>query len=109
MTQIKGIKLTTGDELVAKVVAENDNGSLTVQDALMMIMQVVPKTKENPEGGMVCQFYPWTIINEGDITIRAAGIAAHYPVPRDVEQSYTQNTSGLQIVSGAAAKQILQG
>jgi len=107
--QIKGIKLTTGDELVAKVVSENPDGTLTVQDPLMMVMQIVPKSKENPEGGMVCQFYPWTIINEGDIVLQTAGIMAHYAVPRDVEQSYNQNTSGLQIVSGAAAQQILHG
>ena len=107
--QIKGIKLTTGDELVAKVVAENPDGTLVVQDPLMMVMQIVPKSKDNPEGGMVCQFYPWTIINEGNITLQPAGIMAHYPVPKDVEQSYTQNTSGLQIVSGAAAQQILHG
>lgn len=100
--QIKGIKLTTGDELVAKVLAENADGSLVVEDALMLAMQM---TKD----GMVCNFYPWTIINEGNITLQAIGIMAHYPVPKDVEQSYTQNTSSLQIVSGAAAKQILHG
>ena len=48
-------------------------------------------------------------IAEGDIVLQAAGIMAHYAVPADVEQSYYQNTSGLQIVSGAAAQQILQG
>jgi len=107
--QIKGIKLTTGDELVAQVVSENADGSLTVHDPLMMVMNVVPKSKDNPEGGLVCNFYPWTIIAEGDIVLQAAGIMAHYPVPKDVEASYYQNTSGLQIVSGAAAHQILQG
>lgn len=107
--QIQGIKLTTGDELVAQIVYENPDGSLTVRDPLMMVMTIVPKTKEQPEGGMVCNFYPWTIINEGDIVLRSAGIMANYPVPKDVESSYFQNTSGLQIVSGAAANQILHG
>lgn len=102
--QIKGIKLTTGDELVAKVTTENPDGSLVVQDALMIIMQ--PDAKN---GGMVCNFYPWTIINENDITIQSVGIIAHYTVPKDVEAAYTQNTSGLQVVSGAAASQILHG
>lgn len=107
--QIKGIKLTTGDELVAKVISENSDGTITVRDPLMMVMQIVPKSKENPEGGMVCQFFPWTIINEGDIVLQAAGVMAHYAVPKDVETNYNQNTSGLQIVSGAAAQQILHG
>lgn len=100
--QIKGIKLTTGDELVAKVTSENPDGSLTVEDALMLVMNM-------SKDGLVCNFYPWTIINEGEIVLQAAGIMAHYPVPKDVEQSYTQNTSNLQIVSGTAAQQILHG
>lgn len=107
--QIKGIKLTTGDELVAQVVGERADGSLEVRDPLMMVMSVVPKTAEDPHGGFACKFYPWTIISEGDIVINATAIAAHYPVPKDVEANYYQNTSGLQIVSGVAAKQILQG
>lgn len=107
--QIQGIKLTTGDELVAQLVDTMTDGSLIVRDPLMMVMNIVPKSKDNPEGGMVCNFYPWTIIAEGDIIIRATAIAANYPVPKDVEQSYYQNTSGLQIVSGAAANQILHG
>lgn len=102
--RIKGIKLTTGDELVAKVVIENADGTLVVQDPLMIIMSPDPKN-----GGMVCNFYPWTIINEGDITLQMVGIMAHYTVPKDVEAAYTQNTSGLQVVSGAAAQQILHG
>lgn len=107
--QIQGIKLTTGDELVAMVIEQNDAGDLLVSDPLQMVMNIVPKSKENPEGGMVCNFYPWTIINEGDIWLKAAGIMAHFPVPGDVEKSYYQNTSNLQIVSGAAANQILHG
>jgi len=102
---IKGIKLTTGDELVANVLKENEDGSLLIQNPLMIIMQPDPK-----QGGMVCQFYPWTIINEGDILLQAVGICAHYTVPADVEATYTQNTSSLQVVSGAAAaSQILHG
>jgi len=106
--QIKAFKLTTGDEIVAKVLAEQD-GSFVIQDALMMVVQMAPKSKEHPEGGMFCQFYPWTIINEGSINLQAIGVLAHYNVPADVERSYTQNVSGLTIVSGAAASQILNG
>lgn len=102
---IKGIKLTTGDELVANVLAENADGSLLVENPLMIIMQ--PDVKQ---GGMVCTFYPWTIINKGDILIQGVGVVAHYTVPSDVEVTYMQNTSNLQIVSGAAAAtQILHG
>lgn len=102
---VQGIKLSTGDELVAEIREIHEDGSLTVREALMMIMQ----PSGEPNGGMMCNFYPWTIINAEDIKIRANQIVANYNVPGDVEQSYIQNTSGLQIVSGAAAQQILHG
>lgn len=106
---IKGIRLITGDELVAKVVQENPDGSIVISDALLMSMQIVQKSKDNPDGGLVCNFYPWTIINSGDITLQPQGFMAHYDVPADVERSYIQNTSNLAIVDGAAASQILHG
>lgn len=102
--KIQGIKLATGDELVAEIIEIHADGALTVREPLMMLMQTNPE-----DGGLVCNFYPWTIINAENITIRAIGIVAAYNVPADVEQSYIQNTSGLQIVSGAAAQQILHG
>lgn len=107
--QIKAIRIITGDELVANVVQENPDGSVVVRDALLMVMNMQPPTKENPQGNMVCNFYPWSIINEGDIKITAAGIIACYPVPKEVEASYTQNTSNIMIADGATAKSILHG
>lgn len=102
---IKGIKLTTGDELVAQVVQELSDGALIIRDPLMIVMTVVPKSKDNPEGRFV--FYPWTIINQGDIKLRPVGIMAHYPVSKDVETSYQQNVSCTH--SGAGVAQILYG
>lgn len=98
---IQGIKLMTGEELVAEVEFVDPRGVVTVKNPLLLRMSM---GKE----GMVCNFFPWTIIAEGGIHIEGHGILARYDVPGDVEKGYYQNTSGLQIVS-AMPPQILQG
>lgn len=98
MNKIQGIKLVTGEELVAKV--KIDNGCVFVTDPLVLMVGKGPN-------GLVVNFMPWTIIAEGAIQLEAHGIVARYSVPKEVEDNYIQNTTGLQIVS--ATPQILQG
>ena len=98
MSKIQGIKLVTGEELVATVEAEH--GSVYVINPLVLMVGTGPN-------GLVVNFMPWTIIANGRIHIEPHGIVARYNVPKDVEDSYIQNTTGLQIVS--TTPQILQG
>jgi hypothetical protein len=88
---IQGIKLVTGEELVAKISRITDD-FLVVDDALVLLIQQDPK-------GLTCNFFPWTIIAEGSIYINRDTVVANYPVPQEVQDSYLQNTIGLQIVS----------
>ena len=97
---IQGIKLVTGEELVAKVGSVTSNGQVFVTDPLILQVSQGPK-------GLVVNFFPWTIIADGEIKIESHAIVARFPIPKDVQNSYIQNTTGLQIVS--AAPQILKG
>lgn len=99
---IQGIKLVTGEELVAKVIFNQGDGCVCVEDPLVLMMG------RGKDGGIVVNFMPWTIIAQGTITLEAHGILARYSVPKDVEDSYIQNTTGLQIVSSPPS-QILKG
>lgn len=91
----------TGEELVTKV-----NGvfpdHVVIEDPLVLIMQ-------QGKNGITINFMPWTIIAEGPINVENSGIVARYAVPQEVSNNYIQNTTGLQIVSGAQAPQILKG
>jgi hypothetical protein len=98
---IQGIKLVTGEELVANVIETDHVGRVLVKDPLVLRMS------QGPQGLMV-NFFPWTIIAEGKIPLEAHSIVARFDVPKDVEDNYIQNTTGLQIVSSAPS-QILQG
>lgn len=103
MATYQGIKLVTGEELVAKVMFVTPEGECTVSKPLVLHVSTGPQ-------GLVVNFYPWTIIAEGDdIRIEAHAIVARYSIPKEVEANYIQNTSGLQIVSAANAPQILKG
>jgi len=97
---VQGIKLVTGQELVAEVV--NDVvGGVELKNPLLLM--VAPG-----KDGLAVNFFPWTIIAEGNITVNSHAIVARYDVPSDVEAAYIQNTSGIQIVSGMPS-QLLQG
>jgi hypothetical protein len=96
---IQGIKLVTGEEIVATVLHTHDD-QVFVKDALVLRVASGPN-------GLVINFFPWTIIADGQIPINNSAIVSRFPVPKDVENSYIQNTTGLQIVS--ATPQILHG
>lgn len=99
---IQGIKLVTGEELVAQVLEDQSHaGRIFVKDPLVL------RVARGPQG-LEVNFFPWTIIADGKIPLELHAIVARYDVPKDVEDSYIQNTTGLQIVSSAPS-QILQG
>ncbi len=92
----------TGEELVAKVSFVTPEGQCTVTDPLVLRVTTGPQ-------GLVVNFFPWTIIAEGEMSIEAHAIVARFPVPKEVEENYIQNTTGLQIVSGGKTPQLLKG
>ena len=99
---IQGIKLVTGEELVANVEAGGVRGYCIVTDPLVLRVSTGPS-------GLVVNFFPWTLLAEGEIRIEGPAIMARFSVPEDVINSYIQNTTGLQIVSAGGAPSILNG
>lgn len=89
--EIQGIKLVNGEEIVAKVTFVTDT-TLTVEDPLVMVVHQDSK-------GLTCNFFPWTIIADGKLPINRDLVVSNYPVPKEVQDSYLQNTTGIQIVS----------
>lgn len=102
MSDIQALKLVTGEELVATVINTTAAGKCTVKNPLLLRVSSGPN-------GITVNFFPWTIIAEGEIDIESHAIVARYPVPKEVEDNYIQNTTGLQIVSGNQTSQILHG
>jgi hypothetical protein len=102
---IKGFKLATGQEIIAEVLPTRG----TPHDPLVTRVLRHPlglRVTAGPDG-MLCDFSPWTIIADGDIALNRALVVAEYDVPKDVQDAYLGNVTGLQIVSGGA--QILHG
>jgi hypothetical protein len=100
MSSIQGIKLVTGEELVTEVVSFDKN-AVHVKNPLVLHMS-------NGKDGFVINFLPWSIIAEGEIPLYTHAISSRFDVPKEVEDNYLQNTTGLQIVSGGPS-QILHG
>lgn len=97
---ISGFKLVSGEELIANV-TERGGDTIHLKDPLLVVIGQGPT-------GLVANFMPWSIVAEGEIEVEKHAIAAHFNVPKDVENNYIQNTTGLQIVSDAP-KTILKG
>lgn len=94
--EIYGLKLVNGEEIVAKVTKITDT-TMTIEDPLVMVLHQDPK-------GITCNFFPWTIIADGTLPINRDLVISHYPVPKDVQDSYIQNTTGIQIVGAPPMK-----
>jgi hypothetical protein len=94
---VQAIKLVTGEELLADV--ERTVGGITIKNPLVV------QVKAGPQGYTV-GFYPWTLMNSGDITINDHALVSVFDVPGDVEANYIQNTTGIQIASGLPSQLI---
>jgi hypothetical protein len=99
--KIRAFKLTTGEELIAKIVGETPT-FFNITNPLVVRMTL------GKDNNIQVNFLPWTIIAEDEILLYQVGIVADYEVPEDVKNSYIQNTTGIQVVS-APPTQILRG
>lgn len=90
---IEIFKLVTGEELIAKV---DDNSMCEMftlsQPRVMQVMQT--------ERGMSAALVPWLLTNpDADVIIKGVHIIARAKCPDDVERSYLQQTSKLDLTS----------
>lgn len=94
--------LTNGQELIAQIESEN-NGSYVIKNPLVVHMM------HGPDGHPQLGFAPWSMLHEDvSITLHLHALAADpVSLPKKVEDSYIQNTTGLQLASPTG--QILHG
>lgn len=85
-SSIVAIKLTTGEEIIAKVVSDDD-GLLVVNRPLSMVMAENP---DNPTQTRV-MFTPWMIAADKDnVSIRNTHVVAVTPARTDAAEQYEQ-------------------
>lgn len=96
---IQGIKLITGEELVAEVTSESSSEIVVKRPLVVLVGQ--------GKDGFIINFMPWSVLADGELTIEKRSIVTRYDVPADVVKNYTANVTGLQIVDSAPS--ILHG
>lgn len=98
MFDIRVFKLVSGEEVVAKVVKEDDNCVVVEKPRSIQPVPQGPNT-------FGIALIPYFISNgDGVINILRNGIAAFCDAPEDMQRAYMQNTSGIQIASSFLAE-----
>jgi hypothetical protein len=99
---IKSFMLTNGQELIAELQSEGDT-SFTIKNPLVVHMM------HGPEGVPQLGFAPWSMLHEEEpIELHKHAVSASpVSLPKKVEDSYIQNTTGLQLATSTG--QILHG
>lgn len=103
--EVIGIRLVTGEELLAQKVDTQP------KKALAVLRPVRAHTVPGPNGIDV-RLFPWTILADAEhvFVIGEASVVCSYPVPKDVSDNYIQTVSGIQIAQGPSlSTQLLQG
>lgn len=86
------IKLTTGEELIAKLVTINTD-SITISKPLIVNLAQDPRT-----GSVGIQMLPYFVLTgepEAKLTISNAHIVVKTPAAEQAKNGYLQNTTGL--------------
>lgn len=94
--EVRLYKLNNGEEIVGRLVEENDEYVVLGKIRVMAMQPVGP-------GQMQVAMIPWTVgMPEGDIKVYRTTIAGepNEALPKNLEDGYLQNTSGLQLASG---------
>ena len=99
MSDVQGIRLVTGEEIIATVTAIGS--VISIKNPLLVLLS-------QNKGGFGANFVPWSIIASGAIDINPSTIVARYEVAKEVEDNYIANTTGMQVVS-AVPSRILKG
>ena len=100
MADIKLIKLTSGEEILATVVS-NDNSALSINDAVILVYR-------KAEGGnMAVGFAPFMPYAEGNITINSTAIASTADCKQDLVDEYNR-IFGAGIVIASANDAVLK-
>jgi hypothetical protein len=92
---IKVFKLSTGEEMIANVI-DDQTESVTVSSPRTMQLHQTPQ-------GISAGLVPWFLTNpDADAQLMKSHIIASIDCPADVEQSYRQQTSKLDLTSRIA-------
>lgn len=86
-----GLKLVTGEELVAELIEEN-GVEVTIRRALALQVQMTPA---GPQAG----FVPWSMLipDSTKFTIKMSHIITQYELEMAVEKEYIKSVTGLDL------------
>ena len=85
---IVGFRITTGDEIVAKIVEINDKGFVLSKPCM-----VIPS-----ERGIGLMQYLISADINNNVTLKNEHIIMHSPIIPDIERHYIRTTSGITLV-----------
>ena len=94
--EVRLYKLANGEEIVGRLIEEDDTHVVLTKVRSMAVQPVGP-------GQMQVAMIPWTVgTPDSNIRISRAHILGEpvEPLPKQLEDGYLQNTSGLQLASG---------
>ena len=95
--KVKSFKLSTGEEIIARVerrVIENDTIVVSHPRAIMLV-------GDPSRGQMGMTLVPWMASNQdGEVVLSGAHVVAETDPASDLEKGYLENTSGLQLLKG---------
>jgi hypothetical protein len=84
MADIKLIKFTSGEEIIATIVSQDTEKSLVVKDAITLVYR---PTQEGG-GAMSVGFAPFMPYAEGEVLLYASSMAAITDVKEDLAKEY---------------------
>jgi hypothetical protein len=93
-------KLTSGEEIIGKIVKETDDGKLIAKDVRVLMAH------PGADGQMAVGMIPWMIgAPDSDIAISKSDIIGvpDGALPKQLEDSYLQQTSGIAFASASDA------
>lgn len=95
MSQIVLLKLKTGEELIAKVVDNGDEDAIEIDEPRIIAVQ---PTQNGASFGLA-PWLPWILGSGNPIRIEKQDLLLDpiEDLPKDIEDGYLQQTSGIQI------------
>lgn len=92
--EVVALKLSTSEELVARVVKRGDKTIILDKPRAIALMP-------GQQGQMGMTLIPFMASNQdGEITLNNSHVVAETKPAKDLEDGYLQNTSGIQLVTG---------
>ena len=91
MNEIIGLKLVSGEEIIARVVSRLGDGKILIEKP--MALQMIPKQTSGYGIGLV----PFVFLTQYAIELNESAIAAEYSPDVEFEKEYLTQVSGIML------------